>query len=466
MRLTFFGAAGEVTGSKHLVEIGRHRILLDCGLFQGRRREALAKNSRLSFDPKSITAVVISHAHLDHVGQLPLLVKHGFTGPIYSTSATRDLTELILLDAAHIQEQDAAFAAKHQLPNTIIPEPLYRQEDIEPVMKLFQVVPWQRDVQDWQAVASGLQLKMYDAGHILGSAVVVLSDGTETVVYTGDLGRPARPLLHDPEYVIDPAQALIMESTYGIREHHTLQETEDSLAAVINAAVTGGGKIVVPSFSLGRTQELIYLIHQLTDQQKIPRIPVVVDSPLASRITDVFARHQQEYNTAAGTDFSRPHEDPLVFRNLVFTHSVEESKALNTHPGPMIIISSSGMLSGGRVMHHLRNNLSDAKNTVLFTGYQAEHTPGRRLIKGATQLQIHGEMVPVRAKIVALNDLSAHADANELIAYAEHISGLKNIFLVHGEDDRRLGLQQLMASRHPDWRVTLPTVGEAYTVTN
>lgn len=461
MRITFFGAASEVTGSKHLVEIAGRRILLDCGLWQGSHQADELNAQRLPFDARTIDAVVISHAHLDHVGMLPLLVKNGYHGPIYSTGATRDLTELILLDAAKIQEQDTIYWQRHHpgIPDPI--EPLYTHADIQPVMKLFERVRYAHLGGAFVPIAPGVGLKLYDAGHILGSAVAVLEgqEGGQTrrVVYSGDLGRWNAPLLRDPDVVQEPAEALILESTYGSRLHHPVNEVEGDLVQIMKQVVASKGKVIIPAFSLGRTQELVYILHQLTDQGKLPRIPIIIDSPLASKVTAVFQRHQQDYDRESRSDFSYPNENPLAFSNLEFTESVEESKALNSRGGPLVIISASGMASGGRVLHHLRNTLPQPQNIIVFTGYQANGTLGRRIVDGATSVRMFGDEVPVKAEIRSLNDLSAHADAAELIRYAEAIPNLGQVFLVHGETDRATGLQQQLLERHPLWRVVIPT---------
>lgn len=454
--VTFYGAAGFVTGSKHVIDDGRHRVLLDCGLEQG--RGASEHQDQLPFDPATIDAVVISHAHLDHIGLLPVLIKQGFTGTIYSTGATRDLAELILLDSAHLQEQDAAYAQRKRWTGWESIVPLYTAADIPPVMARWQILPYQFITPGWTDIAPGFRLKLYDAGHILGSAVTVLDVHGTVLAYTGDLGRQNAPLLRDPDVPVDTITSLILESTYGTRVHHPIDSVANTLVATMNNAATRGGKIIVPAFSLGRTQELVYILHQLTDQGRLPRIPIVVDSPLASRITEVFTKHQRDYDTATAADFTRLGEDPLLFRNLRYTQTVEESKALNTTPGPLMIISASGMASGGRVMHHLANSLADQRNAVLFTGYQATGTLGRSLVEGAQRVRLFGRHIPVRAERVVINDLSAHADGAELEQYANKIRGLERVFLVHGEQDRAEGLAANLLARHPQWQVTAPSV--------
>ncbi len=462
MRLTFYGAAGEVTGSKHLIDTGARKLLLDCGLEQG--KDASKHQDLLPFDARSIDAVCISHAHLDHIGLLPVLVKQGYRGKIYSTSATRDLSELILLDSAHLQEQDLYYAQKKKWPGYELVRPLYTTEDIPPVMNQWATIPYQFLQAGWTDVVPGIKVKLYDAGHILGSAVTVVDVGDQRVAYTGDLGRQDAPLLRDPDVITDEVKSLILESTYGTRLHHPVASVTDLLIETIMATINRSGKIIVPAFSLGRTQELVYLLHQLTDEGRLPRFPIYVDSPLASKITAVFEKHQRDYDASVNEDFTRKNEDPLVFSNLRYTSSVEESKALNSTAGPMMIISASGMASGGRVMHHLANNLANEKNTTLFTGYQANGTLGRAIVSGAKQVHMFGQTIPVRAQVVILNDLSAHADAAELERYAASVPGLQNIFLVHGEPDRAAGLQASLKQTHPTWNVQVPSGGQGFEI--
>ncbi len=456
-RLTFYGAASEVTGSKHLIEVQGRKILLDCGLWQGGHDDH--QPQRLPFDPASIDAVIISHAHLDHVGMLPLLLRQGYQGLIWSTGATKDLTELILLDAAKIQEQDAEYHRRHQ-PNQPF-EPLYTPADIPAVMERFRHLTYAHLGGIMFPILPEIKVKLYDAGHILGSAVVVLEYGEENkverLVYTGDLGRQNAPLLRDPDVPTESAKTLIMESTYGTRQHHPIASVEDRLVAAMQEAVQRRSKIIIPAFSLGRTQELIYLLHQLTDRGRLPRIPIVIDSPLATKITAVFNQHQQDYDREVAQDFTRPQENPLTFSNLEFTESVDESKALNSRGGPLMIIAASGMASGGRVLHHLRNSLAIAENMIIFTGYQARGTLGQKIVNGEPQVRLFGENIPVRAKIMIFNDLSAHADGSELTTFAEGITDLQAVYLVHGESERAAGLQQHLQERHPGWVVTIPT---------
>lgn len=464
MELFFGGAAGEVTGSKHVIKTAHASVLLDCGMSQGHHNDR-ERNTSFLFQPQQINAVIISHAHLDHVGMLPLLVKLGFRGPIFSTPATMELAELILLDAAKIQEQDAEFAARHHFKE--VHEPLYTMDDIPPVMQLFHPTPYAR-TGAWTEAANGIQFRFLDAGHILGSAITELriteNGRTQGLVFTGDLGRPKMPLLRDPEFPKDPAQTLILEATYGTRRHGDITKVEEQLIQIIGQAMERKSKIVVPAFSLGRTQALVYILHKLTDEGKIPRIPIVVDSPLAQRITDVYERHQREYDAETLSDFSIKNEDPLYFRNLEYTHTVDESKALNSRGGPLMIISASGMASGGRVMHHLRNTISDPNNIVLLTGYQAVHTLGRRILEQAKTVHIYGEDIPLHAQVFTVNDLSAHADGLELQQFAEHCQSLERIFLVHAEPDKADAFRNQLLADHPKWKVELPVIGQRFSL--
>lgn len=509
MHITFYGGAGEVTGSKHVVEMGGTRILLDCGFFQGHRREARELNSVLPFDPQTIHAVVLSHAHLDHCGMLPLLVKKGFKGNIYATPATRDVAEWILKDAAHIQMQDAEYLQRHRSPGVSFAQPLYTLDDIPPVMAQFVAVPYVRNSGEWFEISgsigekrtpssdgvsrTGVRLKLYDAGHILGSSVVVLEaqnchsganpaaageaiesedpigrfapsrmtggeDGKkiERLVFTGDLGRNGAPLLPDPEYVHEEACLLLTESTYGARKHEDFSRAKERLKGFVEDIVKTKGKLIMPAFALGRTQEIVYLLHELTDEGAIPRVPIFVDSPLADHITSVFQKHTDDFDMETWTRFGARDDDPLTFRNLLYTKSVEESRRLNEMKGPLIVISASGMCENGRIQHHLRNAIHDPRNIILITGYQAMHTLGRKLLEGEKRIRIYDDWFDVKAKIEKLNELSAHADGEELLKYAERVKGLKRIFLVHGEHNQAASLKTLFNNRHPEWHVTIP----------
>lgn len=465
MKITFYGGAGGVTGSKHLVEVGERRVLLDCGTFQGRRRETFRLNSSLPFDAHTLDAVVLSHGHLDHCGLLPLLIKQGYPGRIFATAATRDVTAWILRDAAHIQEMDARYMNKHRLQGAELAKPLFTHNDVDEVMARFVDVPYARVAKQWTEIIPGVRLKLYDAGHILGSSVVVLEGikqgKPERVAYTGDIGRQGTPLILDPEYVLDDTATLLMESTYGDRLHRPVREAVERLVEIVNRVYVRKGKIIVPSFALGRTQELVYVLHQLTDQGRIPRLPMYVDSPLATNLTDVFVAHPETYDEEAWEDFGKRGDLPLAFRNLRYVTTQDESKALNSLSGPFLVISASGMCEAGRILHHLINSLGDPRNIVLITGFQAQHTLGRRLVEGFKSVKIFGQPHRVAAEVEVLNEFSAHADAEGLQGYAEHVPGLKNIFLVHGETSQAHGLQQRLLKAHPDWHVVVPTIGQS-----
>lgn len=457
MKITSYGGAGGVTGSKHLVEIGDYRVLLDCGMFQGHRRESQRLNQQLPFDPTTINAVVLSHGHLDHCGMLPLLVKRGYQGRIYTTAGTRDVAEWILKDAAHIQAQDADYMNRHRIEGADSAAPLFDEADVAATMARFLPVPYVRDSGAWFTIAPNLHLKLYDAGHILGSAVTVLegqeAGRTVRLAFSGDLGRCNTPLLPDPEPITDEVSLLLLESTYGDRLHRPVAEAAERLVNIISRTATNGGKIIVPSFALGRTQELIYVLHQLTDAGRLPRIPIYVDSPLASNLTEVFVRHPENYDRESWQEFGSRGEPPLAFRNLRFVQTVDESKHLNQAAGPFLVISASGMCEAGRILHHLANGLEDEKNVILITGFQAQNTLGRRLVEGARDVRIFGKRYHVRARVEVLNEFSAHADAAELLHYAEHVPGLAQVLLVHGEPHGMESLAEHLRRAHPAWNV-------------
>ncbi|MEX2054906.1 MAG: MBL fold metallo-hydrolase, partial [Candidatus Andersenbacteria bacterium] len=374
LKLTFFGGAGGVTGSKHLIENGTEKVLLDCGTFQG-LPDIRERNRSFPFPPDEITAVILSHAHLDHCGMLPLLVKRGFRGSIYATAATRDVAHCMLLDAASIEVQDAEYRATHHIGSPDDRVPLFTPEDIPATIDRFVTVPYARERDEWQTVTPTIKLKFYDAGHILGSAIAVLdittATGSRSLAYTGDIGLPATPLLADPEVPHEPIETMLIESTYGARTHDSQDKALERLASTINRVIERQGKIIIPAFALGRTQLFVYLLHKLTDEGHIPRLPMYVDSPLATRITQIFKQYGTLFDSTTGTDFPGAEHRPLMFRNLDYVESINESKALNSKPGPFIIVAASGMMTSGRVVHHLRHSINDPRNAVLITGYQA-----------------------------------------------------------------------------------------------
>lgn len=463
MKIAFHGAAMNVTGSKHLVETNGKRILLDCGLHQGKRSEVFQKNRQFPFDPKSIDAVLLSHAHADHSGMLPMLVKQGFAGKIYATPATRDVAEFILLDSSNIQRQDAQFYNDH-LPVGEEPiEPLYTDEDVRAALDRFEEVPYFLHTNMWTEIFPGVRMKFLDAGHILGSSLVIVESrengAKKTIAFSGDLGAKRAPLLRDPEKLTESVDALILECTYGNRTHADIPVAREKLEALVKRAVEEKLKIIVPSFALGRTQEMIYILHQMTDSGAIPRIPIYIDSPLASHITDVFKKHSEEYDEETFKDFSRDGEMPFMFRNLIFTESIDDSKALNDKPGPWIVISSSGMCEAGRILHHLANHIHDPKAVIAFTGYQAKHTLGRKILEGESPVKIFGNYFDVRAEVVVFNELSAHADQNGLLEFARE-SRAPKIALVHTEEMQSQAFLEVMHEKLPNVEVQVPVDGD------
>lgn len=437
MELEFIGAAQTVTGSMHVLRTKAGAILLDCGLYQGRRRESIERNTNLPIPVKELIAVVLSHAHIDHSGAIPILVKRGYAGPIYSTPATRDLCVLMLRDAAAIQESDARFLNRQgEREHLEVPriEPLYVDEDVVRALEHFHSIPYHHEVY----VAPGVRLSFLDAGHVLGSAITVLDleeDGKKRrVVFTGDLGRADRPILNDPE-VPERADLLISESTYGDRFHDGVEKMQEDLAKVVNRTYARGGKVLIPSFALERAQEVVFALKALRRKNLIPRIPVYVDSPLTVRITDVFKLHPECYDEETRA-MMRGHDSPFEFDDLAYVEDVEGSKAITGRDEPAIVIAASGMCEAGRILHHLKSAIEDDKNTILIVGYQAQHTLGRRLVEGRSRVRIFGVERDRRAEVVVLNGFSAHADQRDLVHYAEKCrekGPVAQIVLVHGD---------------------------------
>lgn len=470
MQLTFWGAAQTVTGSMHLLSLNGSRFLLDCGLYQGRRQEARERNASLPFPANSIASVLVSHAHIDHTGNLPTLVKDGFTGPIVTSPATTDLCKYMLADSAHLQEKDAEFMAKRnhrrraigEQDTPEIVEPLYSVEDAEHTLPLFQSAAQRQPRQ----IAPGLSYFSYDAGHMLGSTAMVLTleeKGLKrTLAFSGDVGRCHLPITRDPE-PLPPCDYLIMESTYGNRFHDPIGAVGDKLAAAVNRTISRGGKLIVPAFAVGRTQDLVYLLHQLIDANTIPEFPIFVDSPLAVNTTAVFRQHAELFDDETKALAARD-GDPFALRMLHYIKDVAESKALNDSRMPCMIISASGMCEAGRILHHLRNNISNPKNTILITGFMAENTLGRKLVDKVPEVNIFGEPFPVRAEVVKLNELSGHADQRELLEWMEPIThGLKRVFLVHGEPAAQTALSTAIQARYK-LPVTIPARGDSITL--
>lgn len=461
MKITFAGAAGEVTGSKHLITFNGKKILLDCGMFQGRRKEAEEKNKGFKFDPKEVDCVILSHAHIDHSGNLPLLVKQGFNGPIYSTHATRNLCNYMLTDSAFIQEREYEYLKKRaKKKNEEVEEPLYNFEDAEKTLSLFHAVNYEQSF----VVEDGVIASFYDAGHILGSALTHLifydkkSKKHLRVCFTGDLGRRNMPILRDPQSIPE-TDILITETTYGNRLHSVVQTVADDLAVVINEVCEKGGKLIIPAFALERAQEVVYYLHLLRRRKKIPSIPIYVDSPLAGNLTEVFRGHPECFDKKTYKEFLQHGDNPFGFNDLTYTRSVEESKALNEKTGPMIIISASGMCEHGRILHHLRNNIENNKNIILIVGYQAENTLGRKLVDGSKSVNIFGDPYKVKASVYVMDAFSAHADRSDLLDYISRVKQLKKIFLVHGEGKQLSYFKKALAQNgYKD--VYIPSYGE------
>lgn len=442
MHLQFHGAARTVTGSMHLLRVGDQIILLDCGMYHGRREEARKRNREFPFDPSHISAVVLSHAHIDHSGNLPGLVRQGFRGPIFSTHATKSLCKVMLMDSAHIQERDAEYLNKRKKRQRLpLIEPLYTAEDVGNTSGLMKGVDYSATID----IVDGIRARFEDAGHILGSASVHLTllEGRDTVrlAFTGDLGRPNLPILRDPVFIggEDGADYVISESTYGGRFHAPVERMRDQLLDPIRRACERRGKIIIPAFSVGRTQEIVYVLHKLSTEGLIDHLPVFVDSPLSVNVTDVFRNHPECYDEQARAILNAPeNNDPFGFDTLTYIRDVEESKALNERKGPFVVISASGMCEAGRVVHHLSNSIEDAANMIIIPGYQAEHTLGKKLVVGEKLVNILGEPRSVKAEITVLNSFSGHADRNELLEYLGKFDRkqVRNMFLVHGDEDQ------------------------------
>ena len=464
MRITFLGAAGEVTGSQHLIETDHLRILLDCGLFQGPRAESRRKNERFHCHPKRLDGVILSHAHIDHCGNLPGLYRAGFRGPIFCTPATADVASIMLRDSARIQKEDARYLARHLKPGHPPIDPLYTEEHVRRVQRLFE--PLQYDC--WHELSPELRLRFSDAGHILGSAIVEmqLEDGGENrrIVFTGDLGRRGLPLLRDPT-LVGGCDVLISEATYGNRIHPPPSDIKKALLRIISDAVNVGGRVVIPAFSLGRTQQIVYYLNELTEEELLPTIPVFVDSPLATRLTSVYRHHNAIMDREAQRSL-RLDDDLFEFPALRYIRSQKESMQLNYRKGPFVVISASGMCENGRIVHHLKHAVADPKNTIVIIGFQAAHTLGRRIVERQPTLRIFDELVPLRAKVEVLNGLSAHADAEDFKWWFEHMArqtGIGQAFLVHGEPDALEALASLMHD-YCDEDPIIPQYRETFTV--
>ena len=449
--LSSLGAAQEVTGSKHLLEVDGTKLLFDCGAFQGKRDEADKKNRDFRMDGSGLSSVVLTHAHYDHCGLLPVLGKSGYRGNIYATPATRDLAAIIMMDSAKIQARDADYLRKQAVKQgkTFTWEPLFVERDVTAVVDQFVTLSYRRSL----PIAGGVDLAFYDAGHILGSAVALVSIKREggpelRVGFTGDLGRKHKAIIRDPEAIPD-VDYLIVESTYGDRLHESSEGAVERLASVVNATAERGGKIVIPAFAIERTQEIVYLLHLLADRKRIPELPIFVDSPMATNATSIFQVHPECYDEETNRAFVVHHKNPFGFNSLHYVASVAESKELNVLKGPAIIISADGMCEAGRVQHHLIHTVGDPRNTILVVGYMAANTLGRKILNREPEVRILGDLYHLKAHVEEIDAFSAHADYREIGEYLAPLDKkrLKRIFLVHGEPAAQKALKSYLAEQ-------------------
>lgn len=469
MQIEFYGAARTVTGSQHLVSVNGRKILLDCGLYQGSRKESYRRNQNLPYNASEVDVLVLSHAHIDHSGNIPNLVKSGFNGDIVCTYATRDLCSIMLRDSAKIQQYDIEFLNKKRRKQKLPPvEPIYNITDAVESLKYFIGIGYERPYR----LLPGVTLTFYDAGHILGSAIVVLDIEDEEekrqirLVFSGDLGRPDRPILRDPTF-IDRADVLIIESTYGNREHAPLEEASKKLETIINTTCRRGGKVIVPAFAVGRTQELVYRLHQLVEARDIsPDLPVYVDSPLAIDATGIYRLHPEAYDEEVAQFLLEDrHNDPFGFEMMYYTRSTAQSKELNFLRDPAVIISASGMAEAGRILHHLKNNVEDPRNTILIVGWQAPNTLGRRIVERQSRVKIFGEEYQLKAEVATINGFSAHADRSELLTWTGHMQKRPSrTFVVHGEEEVSLSFAETLSKEQGLKNVQVPEMGQRFTI--
>lgn len=461
MKIRFQGAVRSVTGSMHLLEVGDRKLLLECGLYQGKRAEAALRNRHLPFDPKGVSGCVLSHAHIDHSGNLPNLIRGGYAGRIHATSGTVDLAKVLLADSAQIQQKDVEYLNERRAEGEPLLEPLYGQAEVKETNARFKSVEYRAMFEPMP----GVRAWFYDAGHILGSAVTVyeVDDGPRKVriAFTGDLGRPAQPILRDPQH-IPAVDYLITESTYGDRVHEGLVTMKEHLRSVVQETVERGGRVVIPAFSVGRTQNVVYYLSQLFHEGALPRVKIFIDSPMSADATQAYKDHPECYDDETRELMARG-DDVFGFQGLTYARSQEESKAINAYDRPCIIISASGMCEAGRILHHLKHSIGKAENTVLIVGFQAEHTLGRKLLDKARAVRIYGREYPVRCRVEKMNGCSAHADKDELSAYIKNVPGLKGVFVVHGEEAASLELAAHLTSK-AKLKAHVPTLGEAVDV--
>ena len=462
INLTFYGAAQTTTGSMHLVEANGKRILLDCGLFQGNRKEAFEKNRNMPIDPASLDAVVLSHAHIDHSGNLPTLARHGFRGKVYCTPATRDLCEIMLRDSAYLQVRDLEIVnRKRAAQGKNLFEPLYEPGDVDAIMGRFQPELLKSEVD----LGNGVRLVFHNAGHILGSALVQLdvNDGgrrSRRLLFSGDLGQPDQPILRDYDFP-QGADVLLIESTYADRDHPSAEDVKGRLKGFIEDIHQQKSKLLIPAFSVGRTQQVLYYLNRLTEEGRMPPTPVYVDSPLSLKATQVYAKHRECYDDDA-SDILRQGVDPMKFPGLKFIETPDQSKALNDLPGPMVVIAASGMCEGGRVLHHLQHMVGDPRNIVLIVGFQAENTLGRRIVELKSPLKILGDEFELRARVHTINALSAHADRTALMRWVDGVKGnLSRAFAVHGEPEKVAAMTELL-KQHGVANALAPMPGQAF----
>ena len=462
MKFISHGAAREVTGSCHEIQLetpkGVRRILLDCGLFQGRRAESSQKNAAFTFDPKEdIDAVILTHAHMDHVGRIPVLFKRGYVGPVYCTYATKDLAEVMLQDGGYIQEKDEEYFRKHISKSRLPTEgPLYTQEDAKACLVLFRG----ENMNEWFPVCDGIRAQFIEAGHIVGAVMVVLElteqGKTRYVGFSGDLGRNMLPIIRDPA-PMPSVDTLICESTYGNRAHEDIETARHSLRDAITSTAQRGGKVFIPAFSLERAQEILFDLHLLWDQKEIPAVPVIVDSPLTAKVTEVFMKHPECYDKEIYEKFLVKAKNPFQFSLVRFTETPEESKALNETPGPMVILAGSGMCEAGRIRHHLRNGIEDPRNAVVTVGYMAQNTLGRLLVDPTvTQVRIFDRMYAKKAQVTSIAAYSGHADMADLDRYVLATEHLKTLILVHGEKEQMDPFAERLTHVRPEVTIQKP----------